>query len=56
LPRACAIECAAGVVFAAGGRPFAVVGFTVRHGRIVEIDILADPERLRRVDLAALDN
>jgi RNA polymerase sigma-70 factor (ECF subfamily) len=46
---------AAGVVFAAGGRPFAVVGFTVRHGRIVEIDILADPERLRRVDLAALD-
>jgi RNA polymerase sigma-70 factor (ECF subfamily) len=46
---------AAGVVFAAGGRPFAVVGFTVRQGRIAEIDILADPERLRRLDLAVLD-
>ena len=46
---------AAGVVFAAGGRPFAVVGFTVRRGRIAEIDIVADPERLRRLDLAVLD-
>jgi len=26
-----------------GGRPLAVMGFTVRRGRIVEIDILADP-------------
>jgi len=43
---------AAGVVMAAGGRPFAVVGFTVRRGRIVEIDIFADPARLRRLDLA----
>jgi RNA polymerase sigma factor (sigma-70 family) len=46
---------AAGVVFAAGGRPFAVVGFTVRQGRVAEIDIFADPERLRRLDLAVLD-
>jgi hypothetical protein len=28
-----------------------VMGFTVRGGRIVEIDILADPARLRRFDL-----
>jgi Sigma-70 region 2 len=28
-------------------------GFTVARGRIVEIDILTDPERLRRLDLAA---
>jgi RNA polymerase sigma factor (sigma-70 family) len=55
MARPALVNGAAGVVFAAGGRPFAVVGFTVRHGRIVEIDILADPERLRRVDLAALD-
>jgi RNA polymerase sigma-70 factor (ECF subfamily) len=46
---------AAGVVFAAGGRPFAVVGFTVRQGRIAEIDILADPERLSRLELAVQD-
>jgi RNA polymerase sigma factor (sigma-70 family) len=46
---------AAGVVMSAEGRPFAVVGFTVRQGRIAEIDILGDPERLRRLDLAVLD-
>ena len=30
--------------------------FTVRGGRIVEIDILADPERLRQLDLTILDD
>jgi RNA polymerase sigma-70 factor (ECF subfamily) len=39
-----------------GGRPFAVMGFTVTHEKIVEIDILADPARLRRLDLGVLDN
>jgi hypothetical protein len=29
------------------GRLFSVMGFTVAGGKIVEIDILADPERLR---------
>jgi|SRR5262245_9788885 len=37
------------------GRLMAVMGFTVTRGKIVEIDILADPERLRRVDLRVLD-
>jgi RNA polymerase sigma-70 factor (ECF subfamily) len=46
---------AAGVVVAPQGRPFAVMGFTVRNGKIVEIDILADPARLRQLDLAVLD-
>jgi RNA polymerase sigma factor (sigma-70 family) len=46
---------AAGVVMTAEGRPFAVMAFTVRQGRIAEIDILADPERLRRLHLAVLD-
>jgi RNA polymerase sigma-70 factor (ECF subfamily) len=32
------------------------MGFTVRGGRIVEIDILADPDRLRQLDLAALED
>jgi hypothetical protein len=46
----------AGVVVAPGGRPFSVIGFTVRGGKIVEIDALADPERLRDLDLTVLDN
>ena len=47
---------AAGVVVAAGARLIAVMGFTVTDGKITEIDILADPERLRHVDLTALGN
>jgi RNA polymerase sigma factor (sigma-70 family) len=46
----------AGVVVASGGRPFSVMGFTVRGGKIVEIDVLADPARLRQLDLALLDD
>ena len=46
----------AGVVVAPRGRPFAVMGFTIRGGKIVEIDVLADPERLSRLDLAVLDD
>ena len=33
------------------GRPFAVVSATVVGGRIVSIDVLADPDRLGRLDL-----
>jgi hypothetical protein len=46
---------AAGAVWAPGGRPRVVFGFTIRGGRIVEIDILADPERLGQLDLAVLN-
>jgi RNA polymerase sigma-70 factor (ECF subfamily) len=45
----------AGFVVSAPGRPLAVAGLTVVHGRIVEIDLLADPARLRGLDLAGLD-
>jgi len=45
---------AAGAVTAPGGVPRAIMGFTVAGGRIVEIDILADPERLSRLDLSAV--
>jgi hypothetical protein len=38
------------------GRPFAVVGFTVTDGKVAEIDLLADPERLRELDLDVLDD
>jgi RNA polymerase sigma factor (sigma-70 family) len=41
----------AGVVADTGGRLLAVMGFTVSGGKIMEIDILADPARLRRFDL-----
>jgi RNA polymerase sigma-70 factor (ECF subfamily) len=46
---------AVGMVTTLDGEPFSVGGLTVRGGRIVEIDILADPERLRRLDLSSLD-
>jgi RNA polymerase sigma factor (sigma-70 family) len=44
----------AGLVAAPRGRPVSVLGFTVRDGRIAELDILADPERLRRLEPAVL--
>src|ERR671910_2818112 len=46
---------AAGILNAPGGEPMAVMGLTITRGKIVEIDILADPERLRRLDLAVLN-
>ena len=46
----------AGTVAILDGKPFSVGGVTVRGGRIVEIDILADPKRLRQLDLTMLDN
>jgi RNA polymerase sigma factor (sigma-70 family) len=54
--RPALVNGAAGVVVAPHGRPFAVIGFTVSGGRIVEIDALADPERLSRIDLTVLDD
>ena len=48
------INGAPGTVSIRDGRPFAVAGFTVRGGKITEIDILADPVRLRRLDITEL--
>jgi RNA polymerase sigma-70 factor, ECF subfamily len=45
----------AGLVVVADDQPYSVMGFIVRGGRIVEIDILADPARLSRLDLTILD-
>jgi RNA polymerase sigma-70 factor (ECF subfamily) len=50
------INGAVGVVATRDGQPFSVGGFTVRHGRIVEMDWLADPARLRELDLTILDD
>jgi RNA polymerase sigma factor (sigma-70 family) len=54
--RPALVNGAAGFVVAPQGRPFAVIGFTVARGRIAEIDILADPARLRELDLTVLDD
>jgi RNA polymerase sigma-70 factor (ECF subfamily) len=43
-----------GVAWAPDGSPFAVLALTVRGGRIVEIDVLADPDRLGRLDLSVV--
>ncbi len=45
---------AAGLISFENGRPVSVVGFTIVGGRIVAMDILSDPERLARLDLAPL--
>ncbi|MDT4902253.1 MAG: hypothetical protein QOH52_269 [Pseudonocardiales bacterium] len=44
----------AGVVSSSGGAALAVMGFTIVDGKIVEIHILADPERVRHLDLTVL--
>src|SRR5262249_43777719 len=40
-----------GVAWMPDGSPFAILALTVRGGRIVAIDVLADPERLGQLDL-----
>ena len=45
----------AGVVVASGDRRFSVMAFTVIGGRVAAIDSLADPERLRDLNLPTLD-
>jgi RNA polymerase sigma factor (sigma-70 family) len=45
---------AAGVVITVRGRPFAILGFTVTNGKIIEIDAIADPERVARIAAAVL--
>ncbi len=44
-----------GVVTMRDDQPFSVGAFTVRGGRIVEMDWLADAARLRELDLTILD-
>ncbi|WP_063736459.1 RNA polymerase sigma factor SigJ [Streptomyces sp. RTd22] len=55
VPRPALVNGAVGVVGTRGGRPFSVLGFTVTDGKIAAIDILADPDRLARLDLTVLD-
>ncbi len=45
-----------GVVVALRGRLLMVLGFTISGGKIVEIDVVADPEHLRQLELVVLDD
>jgi hypothetical protein len=45
---------APGAVVTVRGRPFAILGFTVSRGRIVEIDAIGNPDRVRRIAAAVL--
>jgi RNA polymerase sigma factor (sigma-70 family) len=44
------------VAFDLSGQPLAVIGFTVSRGKVVEMDVLGDPARLRQLDLLALND
>ena len=54
--RPALVNGAVGLVWAQGGRPRVVFGFTITSGKIVEIELIADPERLRQLDLALLED
>ena len=43
-----------GIAWAPDGSPFAVLALTVKGGRVVRIDVLADPDRLRLLDLSVV--
>ncbi len=47
---------AVGAVWAPRGRPRVAISFTITRGKIAEIDILADPTRLRQLDLTVLND
>lgn len=52
--RPALVNGAAGVVVIVKGRPFAIMGFTVRDDRIIAIDAIADPDRVARLAASVL--
>jgi RNA polymerase sigma-70 factor (ECF subfamily) len=53
--RPALVNGAAGAVISVAGRPLAVMGFTIVDDIIVEIDAIADPERVRTIAAAVID-
>jgi RNA polymerase sigma-70 factor, ECF subfamily len=45
---------APGLITVPNGEPVSVMGFTIVHWKIIEINLLADPDRLSRLDLRIL--
>jgi RNA polymerase sigma factor (sigma-70 family) len=54
--RRALVNGAPGIVSIRDGKPFSVGAFTVKNGKIVEIDFLADPERIALLDLTLLSD
>ncbi|MFE3327974.1 RNA polymerase sigma factor SigJ [Streptomyces sp. NPDC059176] len=54
--RLALVNGALGTVTAPEGEIMSVMAFTVSGGKIVRLDILADPQRLARIDLTVLDD
>jgi RNA polymerase sigma-70 factor (ECF subfamily) len=53
--RAALVNGAVGLVMAPRGRLFRALRFTITNGKIVEVEVIAYPERLRQLELAILD-
>ena len=51
--RPALVNGAAGAVVVPPGRVFSVMAFTVTNGKIAQIDVLLDPERLEQLDLSS---
>jgi RNA polymerase sigma-70 factor (ECF subfamily) len=49
------IDGAAGAVVVVGGQTRLALSFTIADGRIIGIDVVAEPEQLREIDLTILD-
>jgi RNA polymerase sigma-70 factor (ECF subfamily) len=54
IARLAVTDGAAGAVWAPRGHPVGVIDFAIAGGKIVAIDVLANPDRLRRLDLTIL--
>jgi len=54
--RLALVNGAVGVVMAPRGRLFGVGVLTIRGDRILEMDLVADPDRLARIEIAVLEN
>jgi RNA polymerase sigma factor (sigma-70 family) len=54
--RVALVNGAVGLVLAPRGRLFRVVTFKFAQGKIVQMDVVADPTRLQQLDLAVLDD
>jgi RNA polymerase sigma factor (sigma-70 family) len=54
--RPAIVNGAAGVVVMVNGKPFSIMSFSTVDGKVAAIDVLADPERVSRIDLTDLDD
>ena len=53
--RRALINGAAGMVAFRDGRPFSIAALTISDGRIVEMNFLADPERIAKLDVSVVE-